>query len=262
MRFRPLTRPLFAPRRARVLAALSLMTLVIAVMMAIVGVVSLEGALLALGFAAALAIAALTFAFYGLGHIWNHASTGISDVALSILWAIPVLVGVTGLAYLVNLTPSYPDLATDVNDPPSFELLGELEDGETALPLDAADPAERIRLSLAHPDLRTVYVERPAWHLAEVLETLMLAAGWTSARLDTPDGQTYEAEFQVPGAFVFVDHDVSMRITDDGGGSVVDARALSNIPLHDFGTNAPALQAVIDQFLLAVEATPPPTSDL
>lgn len=261
MRFRPLTRPLHAPRRARVLAALSLMTLVIAVLMAVIGTVALEGALVALAMAAALASAALTFAFYGLNRIWNHANAGIADVALSILWALPVLVGVTVLAYLVNFTPAYPDLATDVNNPPGFTVLGRTDDG-TVLPLDAASPAERIRLSLAHPDLRTVYVERPAWHLAEVLETLMLSAGWTLARLDTGDGRTYEAEFQVPGAFVFVDHDVTMRLTDDGDGSVVDVRALSNIPLHDFGTNAPALQAVIDQFLLAVEATPPPSSDL
>ena len=262
MRFRPIRRPFNAPRRARVLAALSLMVLVAAVALAGAGVITLPGALVSLGISAAIGTLALALAIYSLNYIWANTGLGTSDATLALLWSLPVLVSVTALTYIVTQTPSYPDLATNVNNPPQFERLGQSEDSGAELPLDAASPADRIRLRLAHPDLTTEFVERPGWHVAEVLEALTSSAGWEMARLETDNGLSFDAEFSVPGSILLVEHDIAIRIVDDGEGSTIDARALSNIPLHDFGTNAPVLDGVVQRFLLAIEATPPPASDL
>lgn len=262
MRFRPLTRPLHAPRRARALATLSLMTLLAALALAGGGIVSFPGALLALGVSAAIGTIALAFAIYGLNHIWQHSGVGATDASLALVWALPVIASVAALIYVVTATPSYPDLATNVNNPPRFEILGQRSSPQQQLPLDVASPAQRIRLSLAYPELATAYVELPGWHVAEVLSALIATAGWQEARMDTDNGLSFEVEFTVPGSLLLSENDIAMRIVDDGRGSAIDARSLSKIPLHDFGTNAPVLQDVINRFLLALEATPPPSSDL
>lgn len=260
MRFRPLMRPLKAPRRARALATLSLMTLVVAVAMASVGQIPLQGAIVALGMSAALALVALIMAGYGLRRIWNDTGNGAFDAILAGIWALPVLVSVGLLTYVVTQTPSYPDIATNVNNPPRFQAFAG-SDGQQ-LPLDRATPADRIRISLANPDLETQFVERPGWHVAEVIGGLVQANGWQAARIDTVSSQTNELEFSVPGSLPLVQHSIVIRVVDNGEGALIDARSLSNIPLHDFGTNAPVLQGVLEQIMLAIEATPPPASDL
>lgn len=261
MRFRPLTKPLHAPRRARVVAALSLLVLVAAVVLVGSGIITLQGALYSLATSAGLGIVAVALAIFGLNYIWSHGGRGVRDCGLALLWALPVIASVAGLTYVVTQTPSYPDLATNVNNPPRFTVLGQGEPDEE-LPLDAASPAERIRISLENPDLTSAYIERPGWHVAEVLEVFVRTTNWQLMRLDTDDGLTFEAEFPVPGRLPLVTHDVALRLVDDGIGTTIDARALANIPLHDFGTNASVLDGVIQRFLLALEATPPPTSDL
>lgn len=260
MRFRPLMRPLKAPRRARAVATLSLMTLVVAVAMASIGQIPLQGALVALGMSAGLALIALIMAGYGLRRIWSDTGDGTWDAVLAGVWALPVLVSVGLLTYVVTQTPSYPDIATNVNNPPDFNAFA-AEDGQR-LPLDGATPADRIRISLANPDLETLFVERPGWHVAEVISGLVQANGWEAARIETVSSQTNELEFSVPGSLPLVNHSIAIRVVDNGEGALIDARALSNIPLHDFGTNAPILQGVLEQVLLAIEATPPPVSDL
>lgn len=260
MRFRPLLRPLKAPRRARAVAALSLMTLLAAVAMASVGQIPLQSALVALGMSAALAMIALITAGYGLRRIWNDTGDGSWDAILAGVWALPVLVSIGLLTYIVTQTPSYPDIATNVNNPPEFTVFAGIDGAD--LPLDVASPEERIRISLANPDLETMFVERPGWHVAEVIGNLVQANGWEAARIDPVSGQTNELEFSVPGSLPLVQHSIAIRVVDNGEGTLIDARSLSNIPLHDFGTNAPILQGVIEQVLLAIEATPPPASDL
>ncbi len=244
------------------MATLSLMTLVAAIALAGAGIVTLPGALVALGFSAGLGVLGVALAVYGLNYIWANTGHGTADCALALMWALPVIFSVTALAYIVTQTPTYPDIATDVNDPPVFEVLGRGDPNTPPLPLDVATPGERIRLQLAHPDLTTAYIERPGWHVAEVLEAFTASNSWELIRIDTENGLSFDAEFRVPGNVLLVVHDIALRIEDDGEGSTIDARSLSNIPLHDFGTNAPLLQTVIQRFLLAIEATPPPTSDL
>lgn len=262
MRFRPLTKPFNAPRHARTLASLSLMTLFASIALGGAGTVSLQGALVSLGAAAALGVLAVALAFYSLNYIWTYTGIGTADATLALVWALPVIASVAALIYIVTQTPSYPDLATNVNNPPQFQTLGQTSDADAQLPLDTASPADRIRLRLAHPDLTTAYVERPGWHLAEVLEGLAASAGWDLVRLESDNGLSFDAEFRVPGSFVLVENDIAMRIMDDGRGSTIDARALSNVPLHDFGTNAPVLEGVVQRFLIAIDSTPPPSSDL
>lgn len=261
MRFRPLTKPLHAPRRARVVAALSLMVLAAAIALVGSGVITLQGALFSLALSAGLGVLAVGLAVFGLSHIWNHGGKGVRDCSLALLWALPVIAAVAGLTYVVTQTPSYPDLATNFNSPPQFEVLAQ-NGPDAPLPLDAASPAERIRISLENPDLTAAYIERPGWHVAEVLETFLDTSGYELVRLDTQDGLSFSAEFPVPGSLPLATHDIAMRIVDDGFGSTIDARSFSSIPLHDFGTNAPVLEGLIQRFLLALEATPPPTSDL
>jgi hypothetical protein len=236
------------------------MTLIVAVAMASVGQVPLQGALVALGISAALALIALIMAGYGLRRIWNDTGSGAFDAVLAGLWALPVLVSVGLLTFVVTQTPSYPDIATNVNNPPDYSAFSPTDGSR--LPLDSASPADRIRISLANPDLETQFVERPGWHVAEVIGALVLANGWEEARIETVSSQTNELEFSVPGSLPLVNHSIAIRVVDNGEGALIDARSLSNIPLHDFGTNAPVLQGVLEQIMLAIEATPPPASDL
>lgn len=259
MRFRPLIRPLKAPRRARVLAALALMVLLLTLATVTVGIISLEGAIVALGLASLCAVLALVLAVYSIWRIWQETGIGTFDATMSALWAIPVLVCAGLLSYIVTQTPSYPDLATDVNNPPQFVALG--RDGD-ALPLDVASPSQRIRLSLDHPDITSVYIPRPGWHVAEVVTDLLITRNWQRARYESQEGQAFVLEFLVPGRLPLVQHAIVLRLVDDGEGTLIDARSLSRMPLHDFGTNAPVLSEILSVVTLAIEATQPPTSDL
>lgn len=222
--------------------------------------ISVQGALSALVVSALLSLLALTLAIYGLARIWDETGKGTLDALVSIVWVLPVLGLAAGIAYAVTQTTSYADLATDVNNPPTFSALSPDEPG--VMTLDGATVDERIRLQLEFPDLEPVYVERPGWHVAEVIETLRENRGWRLARRQQVSDQTFETEFAMSGPVPFLPYNVSVRVVDDGVGSLINARSISNLPLHDFGTNARALRGFLNQLALAIEATRPPASDL
>lgn len=222
--------------------------------------VTVQGALSTLMVATFLSVFALALAVYGLARIWNETGKGTLDALVSIVWVLPVLGLAAGIAYAVTQTTSYPDLATNVNDPPGFSTLSPEQPG--AIVLDEALPEDRIRLQLEFPDLATLYFERPGWHVAEVIETLRDNRGWRLARREQVSDQMFETEFAMSGPVPFMPYNVAVRVVDDGVGSLVDARSVSNLPLHDFGTNARALRSFLNQLSLAIDATRPPASDL
>jgi hypothetical protein len=262
MRFRPLTRPLHAPRRARLLAALALMMALATLAMAALGVIGVRGAITALALASLLALLALALAAYSIARIWQETGIGTFDALLASLWSIPVLLAAGLLAYVVTQTPGYRDLSTNVNRPPQFLTLAAAGASSTPLPLDSASPQERIRIALAHPDIMSLFVPRPAWHVAEVMEALARSRDWPMARSQSTDAQTFELEFEVPGPVALIGHDIAVRLVDDGQGTIIDVRSVASMPLHDLGTNSPVLKALMDQILEAIEAMPAPTSDL
>lgn len=261
MKFRPLRKPLLAPRRARTVAALGLMSILVAFVFIGFGAISFEGALVALGVASALAALALLQSIYGLARIWRETGKGTIDCLIALVWALPVIVCASALYFVLTRTPSYPDLTTNLSNPPQFSVLT-AGDRASLTRLDDTSAEERSALLQAFPDFTTVYIERPGWHLANIVEDLAEGNGWEQARIEQVGNQTFEIELSATGAIPFVPHLVAVRIIDDGRGSLVDFRSVATTPMHDFGTNARVLRRVMVTFDQALSATPPPASDL
>ena len=137
--------------------------------------------------------------------------------------------------------PPINDITTDFDDPPQFQaaLRAEANAGR-----DMSYPPEFAEITReAYPDLASIVVsDPPADALARVREA---AEGleWEIVEVREESGEL-EAR-QTSSVFRFVD-DIVIRVSPQGGGSIVDVRSKSRDGRGDLGANAARIRALRD----------------
>jgi hypothetical protein len=257
---------------ARLTGALSLPALVLGALGSRVGVVPAVALIpvLALGFG--LALAAVALAAYALGRIWRDGSQGAGSALAGLIYALPALLVLVGIAAASLIYPRVSDVATDRRSPP--ELVGYAYRPSVAA-TGEGDPAP-------YPDLRPHFFAQPPAAVYEAARKIVEERGWeivhdvpptsilpgpalTSASEAAGSARPGPASLQAVAptpVFGFLD-DVALRVLPDAGGARVDMRSASRVGRHDLGQNARRIRSFLSDLDAALQPDPnapvPPT---
>ena len=217
---------------------------------------------LALGFG--LALAAVALAGYALARIWHNGAQGAGSAVGGLIYAMPALLALAGIAAASILYPPVTDVATDWQNPPQLVGTGVRSDATAAGEGDEAPyPDLRPHFYAQPPD--AVYraarqiIEERGWEILRDVPPPSLAPGPTrntaeGARAGLSNSATLQAVAPTP-VFGFLD-DVALRILPDGSGARVDMRSASRIGRHDLGQNARRIRRFFSDLDTALQPDP------
>ena len=163
--------------------------------------------------------------------------------ALIGLAASVVVLAVTGPQYAGLSMPMTTDVATDRDEPPSFEHLAANRDPGANLLAYTEDEA-RVQAE-GYPDLVGIRAEGGVEVNFAKAVAVARALGWDVVNEDANRGliEATDATFW----FGFED-DLAIRIRREGNETVVDLRSASRVGLHDLGTNAERIRSFVDRW--------------
>ena len=154
-----------------------------------------------------------------------------------------VVFALTGPQYVGLSKPMTTDVATDRDDPPSFEhLAAERESGANLL--DYTEEEARVQAE-GYPDL--IGIRAPGGtdeHFAKAV-AVARALGWDVVHEDADRGLVEATDTTFWFGF---EDDLAIRVRREGNETVVDLRSASRFGLHDLGTNAQRIRSFIDRW--------------
>jgi uncharacterized protein (DUF1499 family) len=130
--------------------------------------------------------------------------------------------------------PPIHDITTDVQNPPQFVAVVPLR-ANAANPVEYGGPEIAAQQQEAYPDIRPVVLDLPPQRAFQRALDAARDMGWEIVAADAQAGRI-EATDQTFW-FGFKD-DVVIRLTPQGGRTIVDVRSVSRVGRGDVGTNA------------------------
>jgi uncharacterized protein (DUF1499 family) len=188
--------------------------------------------------------------------IWQNGSRGMSRVLLAFLIDAVVLAypGYLGLQY--RKLPAIHDITTDPIDPPRFEALAQLRNGDGTNTAVYAGLYSAEQQRLAYPDIEPVQLEIPAERAYQLALQLVTKRKWLVIDERAPQAPRrigrIEAVARTP--IMGFREDISIRVSADGDDSRVDIRSSSRYFESDLGSNAARVTKFIDDLNTAAEA--------
>lgn len=152
----------------------------------------------------------------------------------------PMLVAVVSVNARGIGAPPINDITTNVDDPPTYVAIRELQpERDYSYPGAAFADAQRI----AYPDLATIELARSPEQAFADARRAADALGWEVVGEEPESGRLEATDTSV--IFEFVD-DVVVRIRPSGAGSVIDVRSKSRDGRGDVGVNSGRIRAFRD----------------
>ena len=213
-------------------------------------------------FFGALACAGLSILF-GLAAfvaIWRNGTRGLSLIVLGLVLDLLVLAYPAYLGWQYRKLPAIHDITTDPIDPPRFEALARLRNGDGANTAVYAGLYSAEQQRQAYPDIETVELDVPVQRAYDVVSNLVARRKWLviDERPPTPPRRIGRIEAVARTPVMGFREDVSIRITPDADGSRVDIRSSSRYFESDIGSNAARIAKLTADINAAVDAAPTP----
>jgi hypothetical protein len=250
---------------ARLTGALSLPTLVLGALGSRVGMVPGSALIPALGLGFGLALAAVALAAYALARIWRNGAQGAGSALAGLIYAVPALLALAGIAAASFIYPRVTDVATDPQTPP--ELVGPASRPSAAAATGEGDETP-------YPDLRPHFYAQPPAAVYEAARQIVEERGWEIVGNMPPASASGTAPAIAGGGVIsipsdaailqavaptpvvgFLD-DVAIRLLPDAGGTRVDMRSASRIGRHDLGQNARRIRRFFSDLDAALQPDP------
>ena len=143
--------------------------------------------------------------------------------------------------YMALSLPMTNDVATDRDDPPTFEYLAANRDPDANF-LDYTEEEARVQAE-GYPDLVGIRAAGGADGYFEQSVAVAQALGWD---IVAEDAETGRIEAIATTFWFGFQDDLVIRIRREGGDTVVDLRSASRVGLHDLGANAERVRAFIE----------------
>jgi uncharacterized protein (DUF1499 family) len=187
--------------------------------------------------------------------IWQNGTRGMSRILLAFLIDAVVLAYPAYLGLQYRKVPAIHDITTDPIDPPRFEALAPLRngDGTNTAVYAGLYSAEQQRRS--YPDIEPVDLQIPAERAYQLSLQLTNKRKWLiiDERAPQPPRRIGRIEAVARTPIMGFREDVSIRVSPDGDDSRVDIRSSSRYFESDLGSNAARVSKFIDDLNTAAE---------
>jgi hypothetical protein len=244
---------------ARNLAVFSIVAVLVSILIVRFGFLEIKPALATFFGALGCAVLSVLVGFAAFVAIWQNGSRGMSRILLALLLDAIVLAYPAYLGLQYRKLPPIHDVTTDPIDPPRFEALARLRNGDGANPAVYAGLYSAEQQRLAYPDIETLELDVPAQRAFDVTKLLVAKRKWLVIDEHEPQPPRrigrIEAVARTP--IMGFREDVSIRITPDGDGSRVDIRSASRYFESDLGSNAARIAKLIEDIDNAVDNAKP-----
>lgn len=255
---------------ARNLAVFSVIAVVVSILIVRFGFLEMKPALATFFGALGLAALSILIGLAGFAAIWQNGTRGMSRILLAFVIDGAVLAYPAYLAYQYRRLPPIHDITTDPIDPPRFEALARLRNGDGANTAVYAGLYSAEQQRHAYPDIEPVQLEIPVDRAYAIALRLVNKHKWLVIDERAPQATrrigTIEAVARTP--IMGFREDVAIRVAPDGEDSRVDIRSSSRYFESDLGSNAARITKFVDELNTAAEAdalkpvhkpAPPPT---
>jgi hypothetical protein len=184
----------------------------------------------------------------GAAAIWQSGARGISRILLAFLIDAALLAYPAYLGLQYRKLPPIHDITTDPIDPPRFEALARLRNGDGANPAVYAGLYSAEQQRVAYPDIETVELELPVQRAYEITLQLVTKRKWLiiDERPPQPPRRIGRIEAVARTPIMGFREDVSIRVTPDDEDSRVDIRSASRYFESDLGSNASRVRKLME----------------
>jgi Protein of unknown function (DUF1499) len=184
----------------------------------------------------------------GAAAIWQSGARGISRILLAFLIDAALLAYPAYLGLQYRKLPPIHDITTDPIDPPRFEALARLRNGDGANPAVYAGLYSAEQQRSAYPDIETVELELPVQRAYEITLQLVTKRKWLiiDERPPQPPRRIGRIEAVARTPIMGFREDVSIRVTPDDEDSRVDIRSASRYFESDLGSNASRVRKLME----------------
>jgi hypothetical protein len=233
---------------SRNLAVFSVVAVLVSILIVRFGFLEIKPALATFFGALACAVLSILVGLVGAGMIWQSGERGMSRIMLAFLINAALLAYPAYLGLQYRKLPPIHDITTDPIDPPRFEALARLRNGDGANPAVYAGLYSAERQHIAYPDIETVELELPVQRAYEITLQLVTRRKWLiiDERPPQPPRRIGRIEAVARTPIMGFREDVSLRITPDGEDSRVDIRSASRYFESDLGSNAARVRKLIE----------------
>jgi uncharacterized protein (DUF1499 family) len=241
---------------ARNLAVFSAVAVLVSVLIVRFGFLEVKPALVT--FFAALGCAGLSIliGFAAFAAIWQNGSRGMGRVLLAFLINAVVLAYPAYLAYQYHRLPHIYDITTDAVDPPSFDALARLRNGDGTNTAVYAGLYSAEQQRQAYPEIEPIDLETSAQRAYQLTMRLVQRRKWLviDERPPQPPRMIGHIEAVARTPIMGFREDVAIRVVPDGEDSRVDIRSASRYFDSDLGSNAARISRFTDDLNAAVDA--------
>jgi uncharacterized protein (DUF1499 family) len=241
---------------ARNLAVFSAVAVLVSILIVRFGFLEVKPALATFFGALGCAGLSILFGFAAFAAIWQNGSRGMGRTLVAFLIAALVLAYPAYLAYQYRKLPHIYDITTDAVDPPSFDALARLRNGEgTNLAAYAGLYSAELQRQ-AYPDIEPIDLETSAQRAYQLALQLVKRRKWVviDDRPPQPPRMIGHIEAVARTPVMGFREDVAIRVVPDGEDSRVDMRSASRYFDSDLGSNAARISKFSDDLNAAVDA--------
>ena len=188
--------------------------------------------------------------------IWRNGSRGMSRILFAFLIDAAIVAYPAYLALQYRKLPKIHDITTDPIDPPRFEALAPLRNGDGTNTAVYAGLYSAEQQQKFYPDIEPVQLEIPVDRAYALALNLVNRRKWLiiDERAPQPPRRAGRIEAVARTPIMGFREDVSIRVQPDGDESRVDIRSASRYFDSDLGSNAARVTKFVEDLSIAGEA--------
>lgn len=239
-RFSPLARWSFR------LALFSLPVVALAALLYRTGLLDFQPAVATLGTGLALALLAAVLGTVAFFITWETGWLGIGRAIAAVAIGVLVLAGPAAVLARGMMLPRLTDISTDAADPPRFRALA-LAHPREANPLAYGGQEQASEQRMAYPGIKPVDLTATPEEAFNTVLALVQKRHWRILDAVPPRGTRRDGQIEAVAVSPIMGFrsDVSIRIRPTAKGARVDVRSSARYGIHDLGTNAQRIEALI-----------------
>jgi uncharacterized protein (DUF1499 family) len=179
--------------------------------------------------------------------IWQTGRKGLGVGLAGLAIAFLLLAYPAYLAAQAISLPLLNDVATDIDDPPSFSLSPKALAARHGFRPPPADDEMRVLQANTYPDIQPVTLDLESDEAYQAVLKVIAAQRWTIIDEVKPGGRSSARHIDLlaRGPLLGFPDDVTIRIKPLVGQSRIDIRSASRFGRHDFGANARHIEGFI-----------------